>query len=159
MRTDVLLRAVRKGDLPIFFEQQLDPEATRMAAFPARARSEFMAHWEKSLTDETVILRTIVYREQVAGNVVFWEPAGEPKVGFWLGREYWGKGIASAALAQFLGCVKIRPLYARVAKTNGASIRVLQKCGFEACGEDVFHGPDGEPGSELIMSLGARAAG
>jgi len=50
MTNDVLLRDVQDSDLPVFFEQQLDPQATRMAAFPSRSRDAFMAHWKKSLT-------------------------------------------------------------------------------------------------------------
>lgn len=44
MTNDVLLRDVTESDLPIFFEQQLDPDATAMAAFPSRDREAFMAH-------------------------------------------------------------------------------------------------------------------
>jgi len=35
MKPSILLRDVTESDLHIFFEQQLDPEATAMAAFPA----------------------------------------------------------------------------------------------------------------------------
>jgi RimJ/RimL family protein N-acetyltransferase len=97
-----------------------------------------------------------VFREKVAGNIVYWERSGERKVGYWLGKDYWGRGIASAALAQFLGQVKIRPLYARVAKNNVASIRVLQKYGFAISGEDTFCDLDGKPSSELMMILEAQ---
>jgi RimJ/RimL family protein N-acetyltransferase len=126
-----------------------------MAAFPARAYDEFMAHWGKCMAEETTILRTIVFKEQVAGNIVYWEKSGERRVGYWLGKEYWGKGIASAALALFLGHVRARPLCARVAKGNAASIRVLQKCGFTISGEDTFRDAAGAPGSEFIMTLEA----
>jgi RimJ/RimL family protein N-acetyltransferase len=156
MTDAISLRDVQESDLPVFFEQQLDPEATRMAAFPARAYDEFMAHWAKSMVEETVILKTIVFGGKVAGNIVSWEQSGERKVGYWLGKEYWGKGIASAALAQFLGHVKARPLSAHVAKSNAASIRVLQKCGFTISGEATFSGINGEPGSEFIMTLEAE---
>ena len=155
MTNDTSLREVRACDLPVFFEQQLDPDATRMAAFPARARVEFMAHWAKIMADETNILKTIAFREKVAGNIGCWEGSGERRVGAWLGKEYWGKGIASAALAQFLGQVEIRPLHARVVKTNVASIRVLQKCGFAISGEDAFRDRAGHPSAELIMILGS----
>ena len=151
----VSLRDVREDDLAVFFEQQLDPDATRMAAFAARPYDEFMAHWANCMTQEITILKTIVFHEKVAGNIVYWEQPGERKVGYWLGKDYWGKGIASAALAQFLEQVKVRPLFARVAKENAASIRVLQKCGFKICGQDTFRGIDGTPGSEFIMKLDA----
>jgi RimJ/RimL family protein N-acetyltransferase len=158
MMNDVSLRSVQDSDLPIFFEQQLDPEATRMAAFPARARDAFMAHWKKILVGEG-IHKTIVFQGKVAGNIVCWEQGGERKVGYWLGKEYWGKGIATAGLSLFLGEVKERPLHARVVKHNAASIRVLQKCGFTISSEDRFPGIDGKEVEEFILTLGANGGG
>jgi RimJ/RimL family protein N-acetyltransferase len=152
---EISLRDVHESDLPVFFEQQLDPDATRMACFPARSRDEFMDHWTKSMSDKTAILKTIVVSGEVAGNIVGWEQSGESKVGYWLGKEYWGRGIASEALSQFLMHVKVRPLYARVAKQNAASIRVLQKCGFSMYGEDTFTAIDGGIGEEFILALEA----
>jgi RimJ/RimL family protein N-acetyltransferase len=133
---DVLLREVTESDLPIFFEHQREPDANRMASFPPRDRDAFMAHWTRILGDEAVTTKTIVFEGHVAGNVVSFEQSGKPLVGYWIGKEYWGKGVATRALSEFLGHVKVRPLYARVAKDNVASIRVLEKCGFTICGED-----------------------
>jgi hypothetical protein len=48
MTNAVQLRDVIEADLPSFFEHQLDPDATRMAAFPSRDRERFMAHWGKN---------------------------------------------------------------------------------------------------------------
>jgi RimJ/RimL family protein N-acetyltransferase len=153
MPDDVTLREVQESDLPIFFEYQLDRDATRMAAFPSRARDAFMAHWAKCLADETAILKTIVFRGEVAGSVVCWEQAGERRVGYWLGKAYWGKGIASAGLSLFLRQMKERPLSAYVAKHNIASIRVLEKCGFAVEREGKFS-EAGIEGDEFIMRLG-----
>ncbi len=150
---NVTLRDVIQEDLPIFFEDQLDAEATRMAAFPSRDREAFMAHWAKIMnkeTNPTGIVRTILADGMVAGNVVYWEAAGEPNIGYWLGRSHWGKGIASAAVAQFLSTIETRPVYAHVARHNVASIRVLQKCGFQLATEYVRHGDDGE---EVVLEL------
>jgi RimJ/RimL family protein N-acetyltransferase len=148
----VLLRDVAEGDLPTFFEHQLDPDANQMAAFPARARDAFMAHWTKILGDETVITKTILFDGHVAGNVVSWQQSGEREVGYWIGKEYWGKGIATKALSEFLSHVTARPLYAHVAKHNIASIRVLEKCGFTISGESA----PGEEVEEFILILGAK---
>ena len=144
----VTLREVIQEDLPIFFEHQLDAEATRMAAFPSRDRDAFMAHWARIMSNETGILNTILADDTVAGNVVYWEAAGEPNIGYWLGKTHWGKGIASAALAQFVTKIGARPVYAHVAKHNFASIRVLQKCGFQLAREDMS-----DDGEELVMEL------
>ncbi len=113
-----------------------------------------MAHWTKILADETNVLKTILFDGQVAGNIVSWLQSGEREVGYWLGREYWGKGIATRALTAFLEHVKSRPLYAHVAKHNLASIRVLEKCGFTITGGDkVVSRTDDEAVEELILTL------
>ena len=134
---DVRLRDVVEDDLPIFFEQQRDPQANRMAAFPARERAAFMAHWrDKVLADATVAKQTILVDGQVAGNIVCFGPPAGREVGYWLGREHWGRGVATRALAAFLRQIAERPLHAYVAKGNGGSLRVLEKCGFAIAGED-----------------------
>ncbi len=135
--SDVRLRGVIPADLPILFAQQLDPAATDMAAFPARDEQAFMAHWERILADDSVVNQAIVVDGQVAGHIGSWEQDGEREVGYWLGREYWGKGIATRALGKFLTQVQMRPLYAHVARHNVASRRVLEKCGFAVVGEDA----------------------
>jgi RimJ/RimL family protein N-acetyltransferase len=150
----VLLRDVTEADLPIFFEHQMDPDATRMAAFPARDREAFMTHWIRILADETITKKTILFDGQVAGNIVCFGQPAEREVGYWLGKEFWGKGIATRALLEFLRLVKTRPLYAHVAKHNTGSIRVLEKCGFKVIGEDrVLSNPPDEEIEELILKL------
>lgn len=136
MTDEISLREVTQSDLPILFEHQMDVEAARMAAFPSRDRDAFMAHWAKIMADPSVLIKIVVYRGQVAGNMVSFEIDGEREAGYWLGREFWGRGIATRALAEFLGLIQTRPLYARVAKHNIASRRVLEKCGFALMGED-----------------------
>jgi RimJ/RimL family protein N-acetyltransferase len=135
---NVQLRSTIETDLPIFFEQQLEPDAIKMAALPSRDRTAFMAHWSKIIVDDSVLVKTILFNRDIAGNIVCFEQLGEREVGYWLGKEYWGKGIASQALAQFLDLIKTRPLYAHVAKHNLASKRVLEKCGFKVAAEDKF---------------------
>lgn len=150
MTTRVSLREVEAGDLPAFYDHQLDPEATRMAVFSARDRDAFMTHWAKSMADATSTLRAIIFEGKVAGNIVCWEQSGQHTVGYWIGRDYWGRGVASEALSQFIAQVKLRPLVAHVAKHNVASLRVLQKCGFVVSGEATNPG-----GEEYLLMLEA----
>src|SRR4051794_41772512 len=91
----VTLREVTQEDLPIFFEHQLDAEATRMAAFPSRDRDAFMAHWARIMskeTNETGMLNTILADGTVAGNVVYWEAAGGPNNAYWVRKKNLGGG-------------------------------------------------------------------
>ena len=146
---NVLLRDVEVSDLQVFFDHQLDPEATRMASFPARDRESFMAHWNRILEDESVVKKTVLFEGEVAGNIVSFLQSGEREVGYWIGKEYWGRGVATQALSEFLRLEARRPLFANVARRNVASIRVLENCGFRVSGEE----PEG-----LILEL-KRSAG
>ena len=134
------LRDVVADDLPVFFQQQLDPDAIYMAAFTAKDPTDhaaFMARWRRILSDPTVVIKTIVVDYHVAGSVSTYEEAGVSEITYWLGKEFWGRGIATHAVTEFLAKVqRTRPLRARVAKDNLASLRVLEKCGFTIVGED-----------------------
>ena len=120
-----------------------------MAAFPSRDRDAFMAHWEKTLANDSVLTRTVVSEGEVAGNIGCWAAEGRRFVGYWIGREFWGRGLATQALAELLDIVDARPLHAYVAKGNVASIRVLEKCGFVEVGEQTAD--DGI--QELLLEL------
>jgi RimJ/RimL family protein N-acetyltransferase len=152
----VELRDVLEEDLPILFEYQLDPIATEMAAFPAREREAFMSHWAKILRDETVMTKTVLVDGEVAGDIVSFERLGQREVGYWIGRDHWGKGVATGALSAFLHHDGSRPLIARVATRNVASIRVLEKCGFTIMdAEDDVADPLGDGVEETVLRLDA----
>ena len=157
MTSDLLLRDVMEDDLPIFFEQQLDSDANHMAAFTAEDpadRDAFTAHWNKILGDDTATNKTIIFAGRVVGHAASFKRLGKPEVTYWIGKEYWGQGLATRALAALLSQVKERPIYARAAKDNTASIRVLEKCGFEISGEDKgFSHARGQEVEEYILEL------
>jgi RimJ/RimL family protein N-acetyltransferase len=134
MSEDIRIRPVAPDDLPVFFEHQADAEAARMATVEPRHRASFEDHWAKTLRDERAVFRAVEADGVVVGNVVSWEHEGEREVGYWIGREHWGRGVATAALAAFVAEVTERPLFAHVANTNVGSIRVLEKCGFRRTG-------------------------
>jgi RimJ/RimL family protein N-acetyltransferase len=144
-----VLREVLEADLPAFYEHQREPEGAAMAAFAPRDRETFMAHWAKTLANDATLTRTVVFDGEVAGNIGCWQADGETLVRYWLGRAFWGRGLATRALAELLGIVDTRPLRAYVVKSNVASIRVLEKCGFVQVGEHV--GDDGL--EELVLEL------
>jgi RimJ/RimL family protein N-acetyltransferase len=144
----VSLRAVLEEDLQTLFEHQLDPDAIRMAAFPPRDEEAHFAHWRKILADDSVIAATVLFDGQIAGNIGSWDDEGERLVGYWIGKSFWGKGIATAALARFIDRFDTRPLRAHVAEHNVASLRVLEKSGFRIVGKRR----DGDV-DELILSL------
>lgn len=163
MASDVSLRDVQSTDLPIFFEQQQDPSANYMAAFTAKDPADhhaFMAHWDEILRDASTTNKTIICDGQVAGNIACFTQFGEREVGYWLGKAFWGRGIATRALALFLDVIPTRPLFARAAKDNVASIRVLEKCGFTIYGADRgFSNARGQEIEETLLTLEAPHGG
>jgi RimJ/RimL family protein N-acetyltransferase len=93
------LREVRDEDLAVF-EQWADPVAARMAAFTSpdhMDRDAFERRWSRLRADETVINRAIVVDGEVAGTIGSWGDPDERQVTYWIGRSYWGKGIATCA--------------------------------------------------------------
>jgi len=150
---------VSEADLPTLFEHQLDPEACQMAALHPRDQDAFTKHWRKVLADPTVAKQTVLIDGHVAGNLVAFDREGKREVGYWIGREYWGQGIATAALALFLHQVPDRPLRATVAASNIASLRVLAKVGFETVGTARTDcGGRGPEVDEIILELRAPPA-
>ncbi len=133
----VRLRAVEAADLPAFFEQQLDPESNAMAVSRPRDRVAFDAHWGKILADPRIAARAILADGELAGQISVFPMDGMDAVGYWIARRWWGRGVATRALALLLAEVPTRPLHARVASANGASIRVLERCGFVEIGRRV----------------------
>jgi RimJ/RimL family protein N-acetyltransferase len=154
---DFVLRDMTEADLPVFFEHQLDEGARHMAAFTAKDpadRAAFQARWARILGDASSLKKTIVVDGLVSGHVMSFEMSGQREVTYWLDRSYWGRGLATRALSAFLTHEKVRPLHARAAKDNLASLRVLQKCGFVITGEDSgFAHARGAETAEFILIL------
>jgi RimJ/RimL family protein N-acetyltransferase len=151
------LREVRDEDLAVLFDHWADPVAARMAAFTAADhmdRDAFERRWSRVRADETAIARVIVVDGEVAGTIGSWGNADEREVTYWIGRSYWGKGIATCALDAFLTVDPTRPLHARVAYDNVASHRVLEKCGFRVIAtERSFAEARSREIEELVLRL------
>jgi RimJ/RimL family protein N-acetyltransferase len=137
----VRLRLVQDDDFDILFEQMRDPEAVTMAAFTAADpddRAAFDQHIRRNLANPSVIERAIEVEDgRLAGTIASFVIEGDTEITYWLGREFWGRGVAGQALAAFLPLVTARPLHARAASDNVGSLRVLQRAGFEVTGTDV----------------------
>ncbi|MFC0275000.1 GNAT family N-acetyltransferase [Metabacillus herbersteinensis] len=154
---NMILRNVIEDDLPIFFKHQQDSEANQMAAFTSKNPNDwdsFTEHWNKILANKDIVKQTIIVENTVVGHVSHFEQFGEPEISYWIGKEYWGKGIATNALREFLKQVAIRPLYARAAKDNAGSLKVLKRCGFRITGEDGgYANARGKEVEEFVLTL------
>lgn len=162
MTPDVRLRPVQDEDLDALFEQQRDPEYVRMAAFTAKDPSDrvaFDVHMARIRQDPQLLLRAVLVDGAVVGSVGSYHLFGERQVCYGIGREFWGRGYATRALAALLDELAERPLNARVVADNGGSIRVLERCGFRPIGrERGFAEGRGEEVEEIVFRLDAEGA-
>jgi RimJ/RimL family protein N-acetyltransferase len=155
-----LLRDVEDADLDTLFEHWNDEASNRMAAFTAADpsdRAAFDARWKRLREDPTTTTRTIADGDVVLGTIGSWDNDDGREVTYWLGREHWGKGYATRALAEFLRDVeRARPVFGVCADDNVGSRRVLEKCGFRLVGEaSGFANARGEDTRELVFRLDA----
>ena len=153
-----LLREVTETDLDVLFTHWTDPEANHMAAFTSADPSDreaFDERWRRIRESDDSTARVIEVDGRVVGSISSWTNEGEREVTYWLGREHWGKGIATRALAEFLaGVERTRPIQATTARDNVGSQRVLEKCGFRRVGEGrAFANSRGEELDEVYFRL------
>jgi RimJ/RimL family protein N-acetyltransferase len=140
----ITLRPPENADEELIYEHQADPEFAAMAAFTSRDREAHRAHWRRIHADPEIVNRSVLVDGVLCGSLGSWLDDGRRLVGYGLGREFWGRGIASEALRQFVtDVVTERPLYAYVAATNAGSQRVLEKAGFVLADEQPATAHDG----------------
>lgn len=152
------LRDVRPEDLDEFFAHQQDDEANVMSAFAPRNpkdRGVFDYHWAHLLNDEKTQVKTIQDEQgRAAGALVCSREGGVPELSFWTAREYWGQGLTTAAVDEFLAEFTERPVRAHVPADNVGSQKVLKRRGFEVVGEEkVFSNARAEVVTEEILEL------
>ena len=137
--TQIKLRQTEKSDLERLCQFQLHEEAIRLAAFTPKDPTDREAYFEKYtklLDDPTINNQTILADETIVGSIAKFEIAGDAEITYWIDRNFWGKGIATAALKKFLTVETARPIFGRTAFDNSGSQKVLEKCGFVKTGTD-----------------------
>lgn len=138
------LRLVEDSDLDAIFDQMRDPEGVWMAAFTPddpSDRTAFDAHMAMIRSSPCIWLRAVTCDGRLVGTIATYVTEGDTEVTYWVDRAWWGRGIASRALALLLDKVTTRPVHARAASDNVASLRVLRKSGFEVIGTEVSFAP------------------
>lgn len=138
-KNDITLTATYKEDLNLFFQFQLDKDANYLAAFTSKDPTDKAAYIEKytkHLADPTINMQTIKVNNVIAGSIAKFIMENEAGITYWIDKKFWGQGIATTALHDFLKIEQTRPIYGRVAFDNYGSQRVLEKCGFTKIGTD-----------------------
>lgn len=135
----ITLVETEEDDLNTFFQFQLDQEANYLAAFTAKDPTDKAAYIEKYtrfLTDPTINMRTIKAGDEIVGSIAKFIMGDDAGITYWIDRKFWGQGIATAAIKEFLKIEQVRPIYGHVAFDNHGSQKVLEKCGFVKIGTD-----------------------
>ena len=135
----LILRPTVVDDLEFLFTFQLDKEAIHLAAFTPKDPADKTAYrtkYTKLLSDPTVNNQTIIVDDIIAGSVAKFILHGDAEITYWIDKKFWGKGVATKALKNFLAVELTRPLFGRVAFDNYGSQKVLEKCGFIKIGND-----------------------
>lgn len=140
MATNVItLTKTVKDDLNLFFQFQLDKEANYLAAFTAKDptdKTAYIEKYSKFLTDPTIHMLTIRANNEIVGSISKFILENEAEITYWIDKKFWGQGIATTALQDFLKIEHTRPIRGRVAFDNYGSQKVLEKCGFVRIGKD-----------------------
>ena len=135
----ITLKSTTVSDLEKLFEFQLDQEGGYLAAFMPKDHTNKEAYLTKHknlLVDPSVNNQTILLDSHIVGSIAKFVIEGDNEITYWIDRKYWGQGIASHALNEFLTIESQRPLFGRVAFDNFGSQKVLEKCGFNKVGID-----------------------
>ncbi|MBO6675905.1 MAG: GNAT family N-acetyltransferase [Rhizobiales bacterium] len=120
-----------------------DPDVTAMTAsipYPY-ARSDAEAFLSNARNEEgRLVGRAIVLNGELVGGVGLGpRPNGREELGYWVGKAYWGQGIATRAVALFLDVLRENgiegPIHAATVRSNEASQKVLLSNGFVFTGE------------------------
>ncbi|TAN19760.1 MAG: N-acetyltransferase [Chitinophagaceae bacterium] len=138
-KPDIKLRRTEVSDLDYLFQFQLDKEAGYLAAFmpkDAADKSTYLNKYIKLLNDPTVNNHTIMVDNIIIGSIAKFVREGDAEITYWIDRNFWGQGVATKALQEFLAIETTRPILGRVAFDNTGSQKVLEKCGFVKTGTD-----------------------
>lgn len=156
-KIEVELKNTNPNDLETLFYFQLDTKANYLAAFTSKNPADkktYLTKWLKLLSDVKVNIRTILIDKEIVGSIAKFEMEGNAEITYWIGKEFWGKGVASNALRKFLEIEKTRPIFGRVAHDNIGSQKVLEHCGFFKIGtEKGFANARGKEIEEFIYEM------
>lgn len=151
------LRKTEESDIETLFENQADDEAIFMAAFTSKNpkdKEAYVTKWKHLLQQPSIHQQTIMLGDRIVGTVAKFEIDGNAEITYALGKEYWGRGITSKAVKEFLVLEKKRPIYGHAAADNPGSIKILEKCGFKFIGNKMgFANARGKEIEEVIYWL------
>jgi RimJ/RimL family protein N-acetyltransferase len=139
---DMKVRSWHRDDLKALLRHANNPKiaANLRDQFPhPYTRSDGIDYLEYAQTQEPQCSFAIEYSGEAVGGVGFQIGRDIARIsaemGYWLSEEYWGRGIATRAVTAMSDWAfdnyKLTRVFAMAFAHNAASIRVLEKSGFE----------------------------
>ncbi len=135
----IKLDKTTKEDLETLFVFQTNKDGIMMAAFTSENPSDkvtYMKKWTAIVDNPKIKMVTIRLENIIVGSVIHFDIMSETNVSYWIDQNFWGKGIATEALNEFIKGSDKRPLFGMVAYDNIGSQKVLEKCGFKSIGKE-----------------------
>lgn len=135
----VRLINTEKDHLKILYQFQLDDEGNYLAAFTSKESSNrdiYLKKYAGFLMEPSINMQTIIYNGDIVGSISKFVMDERAEITYWIDRNFWGLGICTSAINDFLKTEQTRPIYGRVAYDNIGSQKVLEKCGFIKIGID-----------------------
>jgi [ribosomal protein S5]-alanine N-acetyltransferase len=137
----IKLKSTKFADLDILFRFQLYKEVKNLAAVRTKYqpnKTAYITKYTKLLNDPSINNQTIFINNIIVGSIAKFERDNDAEVTYLIDKNFWGQGIATIALKQFLTIEIARPIFGRTAFDNFASQRVLEKCDFKKIGKNTY---------------------
>ena len=143
----IRLRRLRLSDADSLSEYAKSPEISRYTFLPYPYNKQHAVNFIRSCHGKyrKKIIHELGIELKATGKIIgmmgivrLSYTQSNAEIGYWLGKKFWGTGIAREALQLMLHyCfedLKLQRVYAHVMHPNQASIKLLLKCGFKAEG-------------------------
>lgn len=140
----LLLRSIDSSDVDDLFEVLSDPDVAENDYFyPVETKEEalsFIKRYKQEIEDKEEITWGIILKEnqKLIGTCClgdFDEDAQRSEIGYSISKAEWGKGYATEACRKIIAYgfkkIKLNRIEATITPGNDASIRVLEKLGFQ----------------------------
>jgi RimJ/RimL family protein N-acetyltransferase len=150
----LIFRQHQPGDLEAYCAMEMDPEVRRYVGGSPRAREDAQRRFREGAL-QPVFDRLSVWASILKSSGTYVgrcglyphfdshgeKIPGEAAISFYLARAYWGRGLASEAAAAFVEFgweqLRLARIVATVQTGNAASVRILEKLGFELLATEI----------------------
>lgn len=145
------LSVLTREDIPVVWKTMMDPEVNRYlnarwGLYYLENEYEWYESLSKNSDNQRVFGIVLKGGEEIAGIISLNEINFKNRnvhIGYFLQKKYWKRGIITEALQLLkkycFGELNLRKMYTSVFQPNEASIRVLEKTGFECVGKYRSH--------------------